>query len=124
MKGILYGVGTGPGDPELLTLKALRIIKESDVIVIPSDNPADCAAYRTAEEAWPQIREKDLLCLSFPMTRNREEAPLPRKERGRSGRNPVGGETGRFSHHRRSGRLLDLRISSRDSAPGGDMMSA
>lgn len=72
MKGILYGVGTGPGDPELLTLKALRIIKESDVIVIPSDNPADCAAYRTAEEAWPQIREKDLLCLSFPMIRDRK----------------------------------------------------
>ena len=35
MKGILYGVGIGPGDPELLTLKAVRILKEADVIALP-----------------------------------------------------------------------------------------
>ena len=32
MKGKLYGVGVGPGDPELLTLKALRLIRENPVI--------------------------------------------------------------------------------------------
>ena len=31
-KGIFYGVGVGPGDPELLTLKAHRLIHEADVI--------------------------------------------------------------------------------------------
>lgn len=31
-RGVLYGVGLGPGDPELMTLKALRIIKSSAVI--------------------------------------------------------------------------------------------
>ena len=55
MKGILYGVGTGPGDPELLTLKALKIIRESDIIVIPADDPKDGAAYHTVERAFPQI---------------------------------------------------------------------
>ena len=35
MAGRLYGIGVGPGDPELLTLKALRLIKESDVIAVP-----------------------------------------------------------------------------------------
>ena len=30
--GRLYGVGTGPGDPELLTLKAVRAIGEADVL--------------------------------------------------------------------------------------------
>ena len=30
MRGILYGVGVGPGDPELMTLKAVRLIKEND----------------------------------------------------------------------------------------------
>ena len=29
MKGILYGVGVGPGDPELLTAKAIRLLREA-----------------------------------------------------------------------------------------------
>ena len=32
MSGILIGVGVGPGDPELMTVKAVRILKEADVI--------------------------------------------------------------------------------------------
>lgn len=35
MSGILYGVGVGPGDPELMTLKAYRLIKETTVIAYP-----------------------------------------------------------------------------------------
>ena len=33
--GKLYGIGVGPGDPELLTLKAYRILKEADTIFCP-----------------------------------------------------------------------------------------
>lgn len=36
MVGTLYGVGVGPGDPELITLKALRILKETDVLAWPA----------------------------------------------------------------------------------------
>ena len=35
MKGTLYGVGVGPGDPELMTLKAVRMIRENDIIAVP-----------------------------------------------------------------------------------------
>ncbi len=35
MKGILYAVGVGPGDPELLTLKAVKEIKNADCIACP-----------------------------------------------------------------------------------------
>ena len=80
MKGILYGVGTGPGDPELLTLKALKIIRESDIIVIPADDPKDCASYQTVERAFPQIREKRLICLPFPMVRDREKRRIQQEK--------------------------------------------
>ena len=33
MTGTLYGLGVGPGDPELLTLKALRVLQDADVII-------------------------------------------------------------------------------------------
>lgn len=32
--GKLYGIGVGPGDPELLTLKAHRVLNEADVIFV------------------------------------------------------------------------------------------
>ena len=34
-KGVLYGVGTGPGDPELLSIKAVRTIESCPVIAAP-----------------------------------------------------------------------------------------
>ncbi|MBI3505955.1 MAG: precorrin-2 C(20)-methyltransferase [Proteobacteria bacterium] len=36
MSGILYGIGVGPGDPELLTLKAVRLIATCDVLAYPA----------------------------------------------------------------------------------------
>ena len=36
MKGTLYGLGVGPGDPELITLKALRILERASVLAYPA----------------------------------------------------------------------------------------
>ena len=35
LAGILYGVGVGPGDPELMTFKAARLIKNAPVLAYP-----------------------------------------------------------------------------------------
>ena len=34
-KGHFWGVGVGPGDPELLTLKIARVLREAGVIMAP-----------------------------------------------------------------------------------------
>lgn len=66
MSGILYGVGVGPGDPELLTLKAARILRECDVIAHPGHD-GDSAAL---EIIRPYLQGKPLLECRFPMTRD------------------------------------------------------
>ena len=39
-KGKLYSVGVGPGDPELLTAKAIRVLSVCDIVAVPqSDRP-------------------------------------------------------------------------------------
>lgn len=66
MAGTFYGVGVGPGDPELLTLKAVKTIELADVLVLPkSNNIPDSTAYNIAK---PYIKDNiELLQLDFPM---------------------------------------------------------
>ncbi|MCR5099680.1 MAG: precorrin-2 C(20)-methyltransferase [Lachnospiraceae bacterium] len=70
-KGILYGVGVGPGDPELLTLKAIKTIKENDVIAVAGATPEESAAYRIVKEVVPEIAEKTVISTGMPMTRDK-----------------------------------------------------
>lgn len=73
MSGTLYGIGVGPGDPELMTLKAVRLIEESQIIAVPkSSDEAQSTAYQIACAAAPQCRKKPVLMLDMPMTRDRQ----------------------------------------------------
>lgn len=70
MAGIIYGIGVGPGDPELMTLKAVKRIRELKVIAIPHKNKEQCMAYQIARQAVPEIEEKECLYLHMPMTKD------------------------------------------------------
>ena len=72
MNGILYGIGVGPGEPELITLKAYNCIKDSDIIILPAKPKEDCYAYRSVYKIYPEIEKKEIVCLPFPMTKDRE----------------------------------------------------
>ena len=72
MNGIIYGVGVGPGDPELMTLKAVRLIRENDIIALPGKEPRETAAYKIALGAVPELAEKTLLAIDMPMTKDKE----------------------------------------------------
>lgn len=70
--GKLYGIGVGPGDPELLTLKAYMILKEVDMIVAPrSREDKRSLALLTVEEIIKE-RENGLIVVEpvFPMTKD------------------------------------------------------
>ena len=53
MKGKAYGVGVGPGDPELMTLKAARLIRENEVIAVPGKVAEESVAYKIASGSVP-----------------------------------------------------------------------
>lgn len=72
MAGKLYGLGVGPGDPELLTLKALRLIRESEILAVPGREKEESVAYKIVKQAYPQIDEKEILAIDFPMTKDPE----------------------------------------------------
>ncbi len=71
-KGKLYGISTGPGDPELMTIKAARALKEAQVIALPHERKDACAAYQIAVQVVPEIEEKECLLIPMPMTKDPE----------------------------------------------------
>ena len=75
MKGKLTGVGTGPGDPDLLTLKAVRAIESADVIAwFAKQGNASNARAIVADRIMTQIEEH----LGYPVT----SEPFERVRRG------------------------------------------
>ena len=53
MTGILWAVGVGPGDPELLTVKAARLIRQASAIACFSGPGRESIALRIAREYSP-----------------------------------------------------------------------
>ena len=63
--GCLYGIGVGPGDPELLTLKALKALQRAPVICVPqaADRPESYALSIVKDYVKP---EQEILRAPFP----------------------------------------------------------
>lgn len=70
MTGTLYGLGVGPGDPELLTIKAFRKLKESDVIAYPKKRKGSKSYAHRIIDVYITPGEKEMLGLVFPMTKD------------------------------------------------------
>lgn len=72
MIGTLYGLGVGPGDPELITVKAFRRLKECPVIAYPKKAKGSKSYAHRIIDVYVNPAEKDMVGLVFPMTKNEE----------------------------------------------------
>jgi len=73
MSGILYGVSVGPGDGELLTIKAKNCIEKASFIAIPTKEIKGCKAFEIAKSGIPDLSEKKIICFPVPMTSDEEQ---------------------------------------------------
>jgi precorrin-2 C20-methyltransferase / precorrin-3B C17-methyltransferase len=72
--GRLYGVGVGPGDPELITLKAARLIAEADVVAFHSGTAGRSIARTIAGDLVREDAVEELLI--YPVTTGTTDHPL------------------------------------------------
>ena len=67
--GTLYGIGVGPGDPELITLKAVNRLRKVDVVCVAASTKNDFSLAQSI--AAPHLRQGvEIIRLDFPMTRD------------------------------------------------------
>ena len=67
MSGILYGVSTGPGAPELMTLKAVRCLEKCGTVFVPRTKGENTLALSIAEHCV-DMSGKNLIYADFPMS--------------------------------------------------------
>ncbi len=68
-QGVFYGVGVGPGDPELLTVKALKTLEHCPVIAAPRTRSGETLALDIVRQAL-SLEGKTILPLDFTMSRD------------------------------------------------------
>ncbi len=69
--GTLYGIGVGPGDPDLLTLKAVNILRKVDIVFTAASTKNDYSlAVNIARDYIPD--QTEINALAFPMTKDRK----------------------------------------------------
>ena len=72
--GTFYGIGVGPGDPDLLTVKAIKAIKNVDVIIAPKTEKKDGSV--ALEIARPYLKaDVEIIYQVFPMVKDFAESP-------------------------------------------------
>lgn len=88
----LYGVGVGPGDPELLTVKAIKVIRSADYVFVPRSKPEEQGMAEAIVAEY--LDGKKLVHLHFPMGPDNSE--LYRKTAEQIDETLQDGESGAF----------------------------
>src|SRR6266498_3574074 len=68
----IYAIGVGPGDPELLTRKAERILRAVPVICAPTASPADSSYALSIVEQFLDRDHQEVIVQVFPMRKDQK----------------------------------------------------
>ena len=69
----LIGIGVGPGDPELLTVKAVKAIQNADIIMCPASNEdRPSIALSVVSSVIDKSKNQEIVKLIFPMTKDKD----------------------------------------------------
>lgn len=97
MMGKLYGIGVGPGDPELLTLKAHRVLREADVIFCPEKESGSGSFAFDIIQGFLKDSGAEIVNLVYPMHYHGEKLrEMWEKNAGRIAGHLKGERTGVF----------------------------
>lgn len=107
MKGKLYGIGVGPGDPELMTLKAKRLIEECDIVAVPVKKEGEESVALNIARGAVSVPEEKVRRILFTMNKDKAkreecrqaaaEAIIEYLDAGQSVAMPVLGDVGIYS---------------------------
>ena len=69
MKSKIYGIGVGPGDPDLITIKAKQTLEKANLVVYPAPENGSSIAKKIAAPHFPKTCEE--LPVYIPMSKDR-----------------------------------------------------
>ena len=110
IKGKLYGVGIGPGDPKLLTLKAKEALEKADIIFAPKGSDEGISVARGIIEQVIE-NKKTYVELTFPMTKDKNSCGSIEEGRAKDCRRAEKRQTSGLCYSRRSIYLQHLYLS-------------
>ena len=80
MAGKLYGVGIGPGDPKLLTLKAKEVLESADIIAVPVKAPGEESTALSIVQPAVDLTGKEIMPVVFTMEHSISRREACRKQ--------------------------------------------
>ncbi len=96
MTGTLYVIGVGPGDPELLTLKAVRILRDISCLCVPKGREEGSSLALSIVKKAVNIDGKEIIEAHFPMRKTKKQdtapptQPSPSRGEGKGGGEGLG----------------------------------
>lgn len=79
MKGKLYGIGVGPGDPGLMTIKAKEIIEQADIVAVPVKKAGESSVALEIARQAANIPEEKIREILFTMNKDKAKREECRK---------------------------------------------